>query len=281
METQKIINLLNDSCIEESKFATKKWWYAIDSQTTKGKYKQGDTIKFETKTIKSSLCDYSDAFILFTENITVHAANDTDVAFKNCAPFSTCKTVINDVFVDRTEHIYIAMPMYNLIECSDNYSDTAGSLWQFKRDEVPANNADLTINNSQSFKYKAALVGKTANHNEGKSSVKDSKIVVPLTYLSNFWRSIKIPLINCKVHLELNSIEDCILSSAGGSAKFEITDPKLHVRIVTLSTKDSVNLTKQLREGFKRSVYWNNYLTNPAIVIEKGKSIYELLNASF
>ena len=280
METQNIINLSNDSSSEESKFATKKW-YVINSQTTKGKYKQGDTIKFETETIKSSLCDYSDAFILVTGNITVNAANDTDVAFKNCAPFSTCKTVINDVFVDRTEHIYIAMPMYNLIECSDNYSDTAGSLWQFKRDEVPANNADLTINNSQSFKYKAALVGKTANHNEGKSSVKDSKIVVPLTYLSNFWRSIKIPLINCKVHLELNSIEDCILSSAGGSAKFEITDPKLHVRIVTLSTKDSVNLTKQLREGFKRSVYWNNYLTNPAIVIEKGKSIYELLNASF
>ena len=246
METQKIINLLNDSCIEESKFATKKWWYAIDSQTTKGKYKQGDTIKFETQNIKSSLCDCPDVFILVTANVTINAANDTDVAFKNCAPFSTCKTVINDVFVDRTEHIYIAMPMYNLIECSDNYSDTAGSLWQFKRDEVPANNADLTINNSQSFKYKAALVGKTANHNEGKSSVKDSKIVVPLTYLSNFWRSIKIPLINCKVHLELNSIEDCILSSAGGSAKFEITDPKLHVRIVTLSTKDSVKFDKTI-----------------------------------
>ena len=115
METQKIINLLNDSSNEESKFATKKW-YVIDSQTTKGKYKQGDTIKFETKTIKSSLCDYSDAFILFTENITVHAANDTDVAFKNCAPFSTCKTVINDVFIDGANHIYIAMPIYNLIE---------------------------------------------------------------------------------------------------------------------------------------------------------------------
>ena len=111
-ETQKIINLLNDSSNEESKFATKKW-YVIDSQTTKGKYKQGDTIKFETETIKSSLCDYSDAFILVTGNITVNAANDTDVAFKNCAPFSTCKTVINDVFVDRAENIYIAMPMYN------------------------------------------------------------------------------------------------------------------------------------------------------------------------
>ena len=173
METQKIINLLNDSSNEESKFATKKW-YVIDSQTTKGKYKQGDTIKFETETIKSSLCDYSDAFILVTGNVTVNAANDTDVVFKNCAPFSTCKTVINDVFVDRAEHIYIAVPMYNLIKYSDKYTDTSGGLWQFKRDKVPANNADLTINNSQSFNYKSALVGKTANHNDGKSSVKDA-----------------------------------------------------------------------------------------------------------
>ena len=104
METQKIINLLNDSSNEESKFATKKW-YVIDSQTTKGKYKQGDTIKFETETIKSSLCDYSDAFILVTGNITVTADNDKNVAFKNCAPFSTCRTVINDVFADRADHI--------------------------------------------------------------------------------------------------------------------------------------------------------------------------------
>ena len=90
-----------------------------------------------------------------------------------------------------------------------------------------------------------------------------------------------MPLINCKVHLELNWIEDCILSSAGDSAKFEITDAKLHVPIVTLSTKDSVNLTKQLSGRFKRSVYWNNYQTKPAIVIEKGTNIYELLSASF
>ena len=152
-----------------------------DSHTAKGKCKQGDTIKFQTETIKSSLYDYSDAFILVTVNITVNAANDTDVAFKNCAPFSTCKTVINDVFVDRAEHIYIAMPMYNLIEYSDNYSDTSGSLWQFKRDEVPANNADLSIDNSKLFKYKAALVGKTANAvNNTNSSVKNTKTVVPL-----------------------------------------------------------------------------------------------------
>ena len=143
METQKIINLLNDSSNEESKFATKKW-YVIDSQTTKGKYKQGDTIKFETETIKSSLCDYSDAFILVTGNITVNAANAVN------APFFTCKTVINDVFLDRAEHIYIPMPMYNLIQYSDSYSDTSASIWQFKRDDVRANNADLTVNNSQS-----------------------------------------------------------------------------------------------------------------------------------
>ena len=154
-----------------------KKWYVTDSQTTKGNYKQGNTIKFETETIKSSLCDYSDAFILVTGNITVNAVNDTDVAFKTCAPFSTCKTVINDVFVDRAERIYISVLMYNLTEYSDNYSDTSGSLWQFKRNEVPTNNPNLTIDNSQSFKYKAALVGKTANQNNGNSFLKDTKIV--------------------------------------------------------------------------------------------------------
>ena len=172
--------------------------------------------------------------------------------------------------------------MYNLIAYSDDYSDTSGSLWQFKRDEVPANNADLTIDNSQSFKYKAALLGKTADAvNNTNSSVKEAKIVVPLKYLSNFWRSLEMPLINCKVHLELNWIEDCVLSSAGDSAKFEITVAKLHILIVTLSPKDSVKLTNQLNEGFKRSVYWNSYQTKPAKVIEKGKNSYELLNTSF
>ena len=83
-----------------------KKWYIVDSQTTKAKYKKGDTIKFETETIKSSLCDYSDAFILVTGNITVYAANDTDVAFKNWAPFSTCKTVINDVFLDSRTYLH-------------------------------------------------------------------------------------------------------------------------------------------------------------------------------
>ena len=117
METQKIINLFNDSSNEESKFTTKKW-YVIDNQTAKRKYKQGDIIKFETETIKSSLCDYSDPFILVTGNITVNADNDTDLTFKNCAPLSSCTTKINDAFVDEANHVYIAMRMYNLTEYS-------------------------------------------------------------------------------------------------------------------------------------------------------------------
>ena len=90
-----------------------------------------------------------------------------------------------------------------------------------------------------------------------------------------------MPLINCKVYLKLNWLEDCILSIAGDSAKFAITDAKLHAPIVTLSTKDSTNLAKQLNEGFKRSVYWNSYETKPAKVTEQGKCLYKVLNASF
>ena len=87
--------------------------------------------------------------------------------------------------------------------------------------------------------------------------------------------------INCKVYLELNWNEDCILSSAGNTAKYAITDTKLHVPIVTLSTKDSANLAKQLNNRFERPVYWNSYETKPTKVMEQGKTLCELLNALF
>ena len=89
-----------------------------------------------------------------------------------------------------------------------------------------------------------------------------------------------MPLMNCKVYIELNRLEDCILSSDRDTARFEITYTKLHV-LSYISTKDSANLAKQLNEGFERSVYWNSYETKPAKVIEQGKNLYELLNASF
>ena len=279
MEIQKIINLLNDESNDGSRFSTKKW-YVIDSQTWKGKYDQNTSIKFETDKIKSSLCDYSDAIILVTGDIIVAANNDTHVAFKNCTLFSTCKTEIN-VFIDEAKHIYIEMSMYNLIEYSCNYSNTSESLWQSKTDKPPTNNADLNVNNSacnsESFKYKTAYADNNNNSNNTNASVKNAKIVVPFKYLSSFWRVLEMPLINCKIHLELNWTEDCILSSDENSAKLTITDAKFHVPIITLSTKDNVNLTKQLSDGFERSVYWNSYQTIPVKVIKKSiknKNIY-------
>ena len=169
METQKIPNSLGDVDNESSKFATRKWCVIIDQKNTV--YDQGNesgtTVKFETQVIKSSLCDYSDAYVLVTGNITA-VGNDanTKVAFKNCAPFMKCVTHINDEHVDNADNLDIVMPMYNLIEYSDNYSDTLGSLWQFKRDESPVTNAgnpdNVSVDNSSSFKHKSSFKGDSA-----------------------------------------------------------------------------------------------------------------------
>ena len=123
METQKIVNLLNDADNENSKFATKKW-YVIDSES-KGNYSDKNEIKFLISSLESSLFDYSDAYILVTGNIDVTSGDaNTNVALKNSAPFRKCRTEINETFVDNTQHINIAMPLFSLIEYSDNYSDT-------------------------------------------------------------------------------------------------------------------------------------------------------------
>ena len=218
METQKIVNLLNGSDNENSKFATKKW-YVIDSES-KGNYSHENPIKFLTKSIESSLCDYSDAYVLVTGNITViGGGSDTKVAFKNCAPFRKCITELNEAFTDDAEHINIKMPMYNLSEYSNNYSDTSGSLWQFKRDKI-IGNINLTNNNSWFFKYKSNLIGNTDA--DGANRKKEGvKIDVPLKYLSNFWRSLEMPLINCKVELSLRWYENCGLSKAAGNSTFK------------------------------------------------------------
>ena len=133
-----------------------------------------------------------------------------------------------------------------------NYSDSSGSLYEFKRDEPPPNNGNISVDTSSSFKYKSNLLGNEVNN---------VKIVLPLKYLSNFFKSLEMPLINCKIHLELNWTKDCVLSGADNdnSTSYKITETKLYVLIVTLSTEDNVNLTKQLNEGFKRSFYWNEY----------------------
>ena len=154
---------MGDANNESSKFATRKW-YVINDQNNID-YGVGDengtTTKFETKVIKSSLCDYSDAYVLVTGNITATSGDANDrVAFKYCAPFTKCITHINDELVDNVDDLDIIMPMYNLIEYSDNYSDTSGSLWQFKRDKQNMNSgnpANVTADDSSSFKCKSSF----------------------------------------------------------------------------------------------------------------------------
>ena len=198
------------------------------------------------------MCDYSDAYILVTGNIQNKPAGSV-VAFKNCTPFRTCDVTINDEHVEKAEDLDIVMPMYNLLEYSDSYQNSTGILYQFKRDEPPDNNADVGDATS-SLVYKSKLIKGTDNNN-----VNNVKLVVPLKYVSNFFRSLEMPLVNCKIDLELTWRKDCMISSANADANrvvsFKITDTKLYVPIVTLSTKDNTNLTKQLNEGFKRTIY--------------------------
>ena len=164
------------------------------------------------------------------------------------------------------------MPMYNLTEYSDNYSNTSGSLWQFKRDEIEGD-VDLTVDGnhipkrSSSFTYKSNLI---TNRN-------GVKIAVLLKYLSNFVRSLETPLINCKVELDLN----CVLSNLVEASTFTITDANLYVPIVTLSIEDNAKLSKLLSEGFKRPVYWNKYKIIPNKTYNENDYIRELLDASY
>ena len=119
-----------------------------------------------------------------TGNIAATPSNAaTQVVFKNCASFEKCRSEINETFVDETDLINITMLMYNLIEYSDSYFDTSGSLWQFKRDEI-TNNADVSNDNAFSFKYKTNLVGNT----EANGTKNGVKIAVTLKNLTNFWR---------------------------------------------------------------------------------------------
>ena len=200
-------------------------------------------------------------------------AANTNVAFKNCAPFTRRVTHINDEHVETAKNLDIVMPMYNLIEYSNNYADSSASLYQFKRDKSPMNDPgnpnNVALDNSTSFKYKASLLGKATDADGNDRSLNNTKIVVPLKYLSIFFRSLEMPLNSCKIHLELNWSNSYVMygadTHAGGDnvnnreIAFKITSTNLYVSAVTLSTKDNVNLTKQLNEGFKRSVYWNEY----------------------
>ena len=194
--------------------------------------------------------------------ISAAAANATTrLALKNCAPLTKFNLEINDEHVDTAENLDITIPMYNLIEYSDNYQDSSATLYQYKRDEPPENDAvaDLTADNSSSLKYKISLLGNPVVANDiARINV---KVVVPLKYLSNFFRSLEMPLINCKIKLNLTWKKECVISTDVGEAVFIINDTKLYVPGVTLSKEDNKDFIEQQNKDFQRSIYWNEYKT--------------------
>ena len=268
MENQKIINLLDKIDTDSNHFATKKWYVINDENNTNyGVNKDTgadnpDTIKYDTRVLKPNLCDYAEAYILIDGTIRAAAANsNTRLALKNFAPFTKCNLEINDEHVDTAENLDITMPMYNLIEYSDNYQDSSATLYQYKRDEPPEEDAvaDLTADNSSFFKYKVSLLGNPVL--DGNITKRSVKVVVPLKYLSNFFRSLEMPLINCKIKLNLTWKKECVLSTDAGNAVFIINDTKMYVPVVTLSNEDNKDFIEQQNKGFQRSNYWNEYKT--------------------
>ena len=199
MEYQKIANLLDNTLDQPSKFRTKNWVEINDE--SEESYSTGSDIKFKTTMLRSNLCDYADAYILVKGTITITGAGNDDAAkrldernkgviFKNCAPFTKCISRINNTDIDNAQDIDIVMPMYNLIEYSDNYSKTSESLWQYYKDDPNDN-----ITQSESFKSKMNITRKTP----AAGNTKDVEIIVQLKYLNNFWITLDFLSVNCEV----------------------------------------------------------------------------------
>ena len=225
----------------------------------------------------SDLCDFSDAYIVVKGIVTVTNPNnnayDKKLAFKNNAAFTSCISRLNNTLIDNVKDLDIVMPMYNLLEYSKNYRKITGILWNYYRDEQNSGavgNINYSIKISKPFDYKTSITGKLEGNNVGKDDV---EIVVPLKYLSNFWRTLDIPLINCEVSLTLTWSENCVITNKATretdpavaginnptNATFKITDCKLYVPVVTLSDEVDNKLLEQIKTGFKRTITLNKY----------------------
>ena len=253
--------------------------------------------KFVTREyVRSNLCDYSDAYILVKGTITVttpgvnNGANNIrdkrnrPLILKNNAPFVSCITRINGELIEDADDLDIVMSMHNLLEYSKNYRKTIGSLYNYYRDELSddaddSNFDNIKVVNSNTFKYKNKIIGNTYNVNAGaqgynvnKNGTQKVELAIPLKYLGNFWRALNIPLISCKVSLELKWDKNCVITSleqrdtGGGNrdnaptgATIDINDCKLYVPAVTLSKDDEIKLLTNLKSGFKREIIWNKY----------------------
>ena len=280
MEFNKINNLLGSAHDKVPRFITKKW---IEVQSQSGNtYNTSKPIRFKTSMLRSDLCDYSDAYVWVKGKITVTNPNDNanfnkELILKNNAPFLSCISKTNGELVENAEDLDIVMPMYYLLEYSKNYEKTSGSLFNYYRDESKEHKVgagddaiNISIRNSKSFDYKTEIIGSLDAEEEGV------KIAIPLKYLGNFWRSLDIPLINCEITLILSWYKECVLVgrafrglpvaaanriNSPTIAKFEITDCKLYVPVVTLSAENDNKLLEQLKSGFRRSIKWNKYMS--------------------
>ena len=297
MEYQKVTNLLGTAIDEIPRFITKKWVEVYDqSGSDDDRYKPSKQIRFKTSMLRSDLCDYSDAYIVVKGDITLTKTNGRGIidirnrflAFKNNTPFTNCISKINNVLIDNAEDLDIVMPMCNLFEYCKNYRKTTGSFLNYYRDQ-PNNPPTINCNaepitNSESFKYKSSITGKISKANQDTERrnteiKKNLEIIVLVKNLSTFWRTLDMLFINCEVSLALTWSENCVLTNittqtaaaaqgdnpareridAPTNATFKITDTKLYVPVVTLSTKDDNNFLEQLKSGFKRTIKWNKY----------------------
>ena len=276
MESQKIINLLDHKYEDDPRFETRKWYIVNDCNN--GIYGQGNdfqsTVKFNTGIVKYFLCDYSDAYILVTGNIKVENGNDaTGVAIKNCHTFT--RACLNDEQVDTADDLDLTMNLYNMLEYSDNYADTTGSLYKYKRPEPRDNNGNVGNLGTalSSFKYQSGLVQKQVttpnsenvaanrdpNFDNAQRIWKNIKIAVPLKYTRSFSRNLELPLINTKLYMELNWTKYSVLYNQNKNSIFQITKGELHIPVVTLNTENNNKLSKLLIKGFERTVVWNEY----------------------
>ena len=248
--------------------------------------------------LRSSLCDYSDAYILVKGTVTVTAPGANNGAnnirdkknrpliLKNNAPFVSCITRIHGELIENADDLDIVMPMYNLLEYSKNYRKTIGSLYNYDRDELTNDGNDnfnnRSIVNSEAFKHKNKITGNTYNvdaaaqvYDVNKNGTQEIELAIPLKYLGNFWRALNIPLTSCEVSLELKSNKNCVITSleerqvdagppvvrdnAPTGATLAINDCKLYIPVVTLSKNNEIKLLTNLKSGFKREIIWNKY----------------------
>ena len=176
------------------------------------------------------------------------------------------------------------MPMQNLIEYSNNYSKKSGSLWQYCKDIPALNNNDNIVDfngadATDSFNFKAKITGQI----DDDGDINNVKIMVPLKYLINFWTTLKIPLINCEVNFILAWSENCVIlyiNVANKIPTLTLTEKKLYVPVVTLSTQDNATLLPQSKSGFKRTINWNKYLAKPELLAQN-PNLNHLLESSF